>query len=67
MARERSIMVSELNELISKLGYSDQELGDLLHVSKLTISRWKEGKNLPFHNVRPQILKKLRDELKEKQ
>lgn len=31
---------------------SDQELADLLHVSLPTISRWTEGRNLPYSRIR---------------
>lgn len=51
--------VEGLNQRLVALDMSDQEVGDLLHVSRPTIERWKVGENLPFRGVRDAIMAAL--------
>lgn len=48
--------VIAFNRALEHFGLTDQQAGDLLHVSQTGIARWKQGKNLPFHMLRLNVL-----------
>jgi len=50
----------DFTKTLAALKLTDQEAGDLLHVSQVTVSQWRAGENLPHQSVRAQILKTLR-------
>jgi predicted transcriptional regulator len=41
---------------LTQLRMSEQEIADLLHVSRPTVSRWIRGKNLPHQALRAPIV-----------
>jgi len=47
----RSLIV----ESLTALEMSDRELGDALSVSRPTINRWSNGKNLPYNGLRQAV------------
>jgi tetratricopeptide (TPR) repeat protein/transcriptional regulator with XRE-family HTH domain len=51
---------SSLNRARLAQGLSQQALGDLVGVSKKTIARWEQGKQLPFAYNRPSLAKHLK-------
>ena len=49
--------VVKFNNLTKNL--PEKEIGDYLHISQLTISRWKKGLNCPYVKIRPLVIMTL--------
>lgn len=45
------------------LRMNDQQAADLLGVSRPTVVRWRNGKNLPYRLARKPVLDRLREHL----
>lgn len=45
------------------LEMSDQEIGDALLVSRPTVNRWVNGKNLPYNAIRKPVFSWIHDQL----
>lgn len=52
-----------LHSFQKHLSVSDAEIASILHAPTSTITRWKEGKNLPWRAIRPRICSILQREL----
>ena len=52
-----------LGEAQALLEMSDQEIADALSVSRPTVNRWVNGKNLPYYAMRKPILSWIGDQL----
>jgi transcriptional regulator with XRE-family HTH domain len=52
-----------LREAQALLEVSDQEIADALSVSRPTVNRWVNGKNLPYYAMRKPILSWIGDQL----
>src|SRR6266481_7771742 len=48
------------------LELSDQEIGDELSVSRPTVNRWMNGKNLPYNAMRKPVLSWIDEQLVQK-
>ena len=52
-----------LREAQALLEMSDQEIADALSVSRSTVNRWVNGKNLPYNAMRKPILTWIEEQL----
>lgn len=59
---DRFIQVLRLSA--SLLNLSDQDISDKLTVSRPTITRWLQGKNLPHPAMRPLVISVLKKQTK---
>lgn len=50
-------------ELRKKAGLKQQELADILHLDRSTVSKWETGEAFPTGNKLPQVAKALQCEI----
>jgi len=55
--------VNVIAELRKKAGLKQQELADILHLDRSTVSKWETGEAFPTGNKLPQVAKALQCEI----
>jgi len=60
----RSTFTRLINESILHLNLSDKEVGEMFDISRISVRRWTEGRNVPTRSVRSAIYRCLIEEIK---